>query len=71
MLPERERLVMLDRAPLASILCVPAPAPVLIPVVPFNVVPVMVVPPLIAPDKLKLVMLERAPEVSNLVVPPV
>ena len=34
--------VMLTRFPLLSILWVPAPAPVLIPVVPFNVVPVMV-----------------------------
>ena len=36
------RLPMLTRLPEASILWVPAPAPVLMPVVPFMVVPVMV-----------------------------
>ena len=41
--------VMLTRFPLLSILWVPAPAPVLIPVVPFNVVPVMVFVVLIVP----------------------
>ena len=40
--PERVKVVMLDKAPEEFNLNVPAPAPVLMPVVPLMVVPVMV-----------------------------
>src|SRR5665647_3116719 len=49
-------LPMLSRLPVLSMRCVPAPAPVLMPVVPFRVVPVMV--PLQARLPLPLLMVQ-------------
>lgn len=52
--PERVRLPILVRLPEASILSVPAPAPVLMPVVPFRVVPVIVLAVAIVPKPLAI-----------------
>ena len=63
---------MLLRFPDESILCVPAPAPVLIPVVPFRVVPVIVFAVEIVPKPVAIEPEARAPTVvSDDVVTPV
>jgi hypothetical protein len=61
MAPLRVREPMLTRLPLLSIRWVPAPAPVLMPVVPFRVVPVMVLVVAIVPNPVVMEPAPRAP----------
>ena len=56
---------MLTRLPVESILCVPAPAPVFIPVVPLMVVPVMVLAVVIVPNPEAIEPEANAPTVVN------
>ena len=58
-----EIVPMFNKFPLTSILFVPAPAPVLIPVVPFMVVPVIVFPVVIVPKPEAIVPATNAPVV--------
>ena len=57
---------MFVKFPVLSILCVPAPTPVLIPVVPFSVVPVIVLAVLIVPNPDAIDPLTNAPVVVRL-----
>src|SRR5664279_4163101 len=63
--PPAVMLPMLTKLPLTSIRCVPAPAPVLMPVVPFTVVPVIVFAVAMVPKPFAIEPAANAPTLVN------